>query len=114
MIAQLIENMDRWGIARNITYQGGANTTSQASKAMEEFAELIVACAEYELLAVEDGPDFLDEERVQIADAIGDIVVCLVQVARLADVTFEDCLEQAWAEIKDRKGTMVNGKFVKE
>jgi hypothetical protein len=29
-------------------------------------------------------------------------------------LTFEDCLAMAYAEIANRKGTMINGQFVKE
>jgi len=38
----------------------------------------------------------------------------LSQLANQEGLTFEACLEAAWNEIKDRKGIMFNGVFVKE
>lgn len=34
--------------------------------------------------------------------------------AKLNNYDFEDCLEHAYSDIKDRKGKMINGTFVKE
>lgn len=39
---------------------------------------------------------------------------CLIHVAAMHNLTMVECMEAAWVEIKDRKGRMVNGKFVKE
>jgi len=42
-------------------------------------------------------------------------VVCLINVCALMDVNLVDCLEAAYEEIKDRKGSMnEHGIFVKE
>jgi NTP pyrophosphatase (non-canonical NTP hydrolase) len=49
-----------------------------------------------------------------IKDDIGDIVVTLIINAALHNTSVEKCLELAWNEIKDRKGKMINGVFVKE
>lgn len=47
-------------------------------------------------------------------DAIGDMVVVLTILSSQRGVSIETCIENAWQEIKDRKGRMVNGVFVKE
>ena len=42
------------------------------------------------------------------------IVRHLIDVSFLLDVDFESCVQAAWDEIKDRKGRMIDGVFVKE
>jgi hypothetical protein len=41
-----------------------------------------------------------------MVDAYGDVLVTLIVGAALADVDLVSCLESAYAEIKDRKGTL--------
>ena len=52
--------------------------------------------------------------RAEVIDAIGDMVVVLTILAEQRGVAIEDCMAAAWDEIKDRKGTLVNGIFIKE
>lgn len=48
-------------------------------------------------------------------DDIGDIIVCLVNVAHMIGTDLEECLGVAWDSIKDRKGFLsASGAFVKE
>ena len=49
-----------------------------------------------------------------IADDIGDMMVVLINIAERNKLTLSHCLEVAWEDIKDRKGRMVDGVFVKE
>ncbi len=49
-----------------------------------------------------------------IKDDIGDMIVVLINIAERNEVTLTECLEQAYNDIKDRKGKMVDGVFVKE
>lgn len=91
----------QWGIARNlIGPTGEATRVGQQSKTEEEVGELADAIAS----------DDIDAAR----DAIGDVYVTLVMQAAMWGLTMEECVEAAWNEIKDRKGRMVNGIFVKE
>lgn len=55
----------------------------------------------------------LTNDRAEIIDAIGDCVVVLTNLAKLADLTIEDCIDSAYNEISNRKGVMKNGTFVK-
>ena len=55
----------------------------------------------------------LKEDINEIEDAIGDIVVVLTNLAHLQAMKIEDCIESAYNEIKNRKGKMQNGTFVK-
>lgn len=54
-------------------------------------------------------------DRVEVADAVGDILVCLINFCALECMDPVECLEQAYGQIKDRKGTLLpSGVFVKE
>lgn len=48
-----------------------------------------------------------------IADGIGDVLVVLRVLCLQLDLNLEECLRVAYEEIKDRKGVMVNGFYVK-
>jgi len=89
----------RWSEARKII--PNSTPLAQCKKAFEEINEL------YEALRVDN--------RYEAIDAIGDTVVCLINVCALLDVNLVDCLEAAYNQIKDRRGYM-NGEgiFVRE
>lgn len=53
--------------------------------------------------------------RDAISDAIGDITVCLINVAHLEGFSLQSCLGAAWEQIRNRKGKMLpSGVFQKE
>ena len=89
----------RWSEARRIVPNSTA--IAQSIKALEEINELIKALE--------------DDDMAEAIDAVGDTVVCLINVCALMDVNLVDCLEAAYEEIKDRKGSMnEQGIFVKD
>lgn len=94
----LIEKIEKWADDRNII--SGSNPIAQAQKTEEECQELLEAVAE--------------NDRLATIDAIGDIVVTLVIQCRMQRVDFIECVESAYDVIKDRRGKLINGKFVKE
>lgn len=57
--------------------------------------------------------DFVDPEW-SLKDAIGDSIVTLIVLCLQLGYDVEECLTIAYNDIKDRKGKMVNGTFVKE
>lgn len=69
-------------------------------KLAEEFGELAQGMAK-------NKPD-------QIEDSIGDMYVVLTILSMQLGLDIGHCISGAYAEIKDRKGEMVNGVFVKE
>lgn len=77
-----------------------ATSTSQHSKTLEEVNELTLA--------------LMTNDRPEIKDAIGDICVTLVLQATMQGWTLEECMQSAYDVIKDRKGKMVDGVFVKD
>jgi len=49
-----------------------------------------------------------------ISDDIGDMLVVLINIATRNNLGLHECLAKAWDDIKDRKGKMVDGIFIKE
>tara|TARA_B100000900_G_C20460380_1_gene667017 strand:+ start:681 stop:983 length:303 start_codon:yes stop_codon:yes gene_type:complete len=49
-----------------------------------------------------------------IRDDIGDIMVVLINIMVRNNLTMKECLAIAYDDIKDRKGKMIEGIFVKE
>ena len=50
----------------------------------------------------------------EIEEYIVRLISCLRTIAKYENLKFEDCLSQAWDEIKDRKGKLIDGVWVKE
>ena len=49
-----------------------------------------------------------------IRDQVWDMMVLLINIMVRNNLTMKDCLKVAYADIKDRKGKMIDGIFVKE
>jgi len=49
-----------------------------------------------------------------IRDDIGDMMVVLINIMVRNNLTMKECLGVAYEDIKDRKGTMIDGIFVKD
>jgi NTP pyrophosphatase (non-canonical NTP hydrolase) len=87
-----------WAENRGLYSKGDAKT--QYIKLQEEAGELAQA--------------ILKDDQPEVIDAIGDMVVVLTNLAHLRNVSIEQCIESAYNVINKRKGSMVNGTFVKE
>jgi NTP pyrophosphatase (non-canonical NTP hydrolase) len=94
----LFNDIREWAQERGIYDKGDSKT--QYVKLMEESGELARA--------------ILKEDRVELIDAIGDMTVVLTNLARLNNISIEECIESAYNVINKRKGKMVNGTFVKQ
>lgn len=95
----LIENIDnirKWHHDRNLIE--GSDDKSQFAKLIQEAGELSDNICK--------GKD--------IKDDIGDMIVVLINIAERNDLSITDCVRTAWDDIKDRRGKMVDGVFVKE
>ena len=58
-------------------------------------------------------PTKFTEPQSALKDAIGDTLVTIIVLAHQLDLDVIECLGIAYDEIKNRKGKMVNGTFVK-
>ena len=81
-------------------------------------AKLNFGGVEEEVLTREEFPlekslEILKDDTIEFVDAIGDMVVVLTNLAELGGTSIERCIDSAYAEIKNRKGKMSNGTFVK-
>ena len=95
--ADMFTKIRRWAYERGIYDHGDSKT--QYVKLMEEAGELAEA--------------LLKNDKPEIIDAIGDMVVVLTNLAKLEKLDIEDCIENAYTTISKRTGKMMNGTFVK-
>ena len=77
-----------------------ATPIKQALKTQEEVTELLNA--------------IVDNDRAEIIDAIGDIMVTLIIQAKMQNLNLFECLQSAYNVISKRTGKMVNGQFLKD
>ena len=97
-LSELVALIQNWAWDRNLI--DGSTPNAQMLKLMEEVGELA-------------GGVCKDKGDV-IKDSIGDVFVVLTIIAAQMGWSIEECVQAAYAEIKDRKGRMVQGVFVKE
>ncbi len=86
----------QWHRDRNLI--DGSTDKDQFMKLLQEVGELSDSLCK--------GKDFRDD--------VGDIMVVLINILVRNGVTINECLEIAYNDIKDRKGKMVDGVFIKE
>ncbi|MDX1486593.1 MAG: MazG nucleotide pyrophosphohydrolase domain-containing protein [Acidiferrobacterales bacterium] len=95
---ELEKAVEQWAEEKGILDR--ATPLAQGHKTLEEALELA------EAVRVDD--------RAEIADALGDILVTIIIQAKMQGMGLTECLQGAYNIIAKRKGAMVNGTFVKE
>lgn len=93
----IIPKIEKWAIKRNLHL---ADPAKQTLKLGEEFGELCQGLAK--------------GKPEQVKDSIGDMFVVLTILSMQLGLTLDDCAKFAYDQIKDRKGKMINGVYVKE
>lgn len=93
---ELTRKVTQWHHDRNLI--NGSTDKDQFMKLIQEAGELSNSICQ-------------DKD---IRDDIGDMMVVLINIAERNGLTLTECLEQAYNDIKDRKGRMIDGVFVKE
>lgn len=91
-----INKVIQWAHDRNLIH--GSDAKTQALKLMSEFGELA---------------DSINKQK-DMRDDIGDCLVVLTIIATQHGLELSDCLEVAYNDIKDRKGIMLDGLFIKD
>jgi NTP pyrophosphatase (non-canonical NTP hydrolase) len=95
---ELLSKIEQWAEDRNLIK--GATAIDQFAKMVSEVGELADA--------------LLKNQDDLAKDALGDVVVVLTVIARQKGWHLADCIQGSYNEIKDRKGIMYNGSFIKE
>tara|TARA_R110001606_G_scaffold173922_1_gene320405 strand:+ start:196 stop:525 length:330 start_codon:yes stop_codon:yes gene_type:complete len=95
-IKHAIQQVVSWHLARNLIH--GSTDKDQVLKLIQEVGEL---------------SDSICKQQSPIDD-IGDIMVVLLNIAVRNNLSLTDCINHAYNDIKDRKGQMIDGIFVKE
>ena len=93
----ITELIKKWAVDRNVV---SGDVKSQMVKLLEEAGELAEGINK--------------NKQDLIIDSIGDVYVVLVILCMQLGLDINDCIKVAYDEIKDRKGKLVNGLFVKE
>jgi NTP pyrophosphatase (non-canonical NTP hydrolase) len=97
-VDQLFSFVEQWAFKRGLLKPEFAKT--QMLKVMEELGETASA--------------ILKNDREKIKDGIGDCFVTLIILQAQLGFDHSDCLNHAYEEIKNRKGELINGSFIKE
>ena len=109
---ELEEKIIQWAKDRNILEN--SNAIKQISKTQEELDETLEALKKLNAHKGSDNLIVRSEIMNEVADGIGDMLVTIILLAKAVDLESLVCLEMAYNEIKNRKGKMVDGLFVKE
>lgn len=120
-----LSKITQWHKDRNLI--DGSTNNAQFVKLLEEVAELYATLnpcdddIEIKASLVIMIEDMYHKGRIKqapkgkdIKDDVGDINVVLMNMIEREGFTMQQCLETAWHDIKDRKGEMIDGVFVKE
>ena len=95
---ELIALTIAWAQQKEILTKG--TVEKQSLKTLEEAGELVLAVGQ--------------NNREEIKDAIGDIMVTVIIQAEMQGLELQECLAGAYDVISKRKGVMNNGTFIKQ
>lgn len=98
MDTNIFDKIRTWADTRGILAPEGANR--QVVKLLEELGETAKA--------------IIKDDKPEIIDGLGDVVVVLTILAKQLGYNLEDCIETSYKVIENRTGKTVNGVFVKD
>ncbi len=101
-ITDLIAKINEWADERNLKQ---ADPKIQWMRITEEVGEIRDVLLK---------PTKFTDPQIALKDAIGDTLVTIIVLAHQLDLDVTKCLNIAYEEIKNRRGKMINGTFVKE
>ncbi len=92
-------SVTNWAHDRNLI--NGTTSEKQALKLTEEVGEIATCLTK-------------NKSKDELKSEIGDAMVCLNNLCVQNGFTLEDAFMAAWLKIKDRRGIMKDGYFIKE
>ena len=95
-VTELDKKIRQWHHDRNLI--DGGTDKDQVCKLIQEVGEL---------------SDNVCKGR-DVSDDIGDCIVVLTNIMERHGLTLQHCMQTAYDDIKDRKGMMIHGVFVKD
>ena len=95
---ELVGSVKQWVIDKGIAEK--ATLKSSYDKMQEELDEVFDSFANGDI----------ENEQMEL----GDVIVTTISYAIVRGFNWQNCLNMAYNKIKDRKGQMINGQFVKE
>ncbi|WP_203266238.1 MazG-like family protein [Streptococcus uberis] len=98
---ELQKLVEKWAIDRDLNH---ADPKIQWMRVTEEVGEIRDVLLK---------PTKFEDPELAIHDAIGDSLVTLIVLSMQLNQNPIECLEYAYNEIKNRKGSMINGTYVK-
>lgn len=98
---ELQKLVEQWAIDRDLNH---ADPKIQWMRVTEEVGEIRDVLLK---------PTKFEHPQLELVDAFGDTLVTLIVLAKQLDINLVGSLDVAYNEIKDRKGEMINGSFVK-
>ena len=100
--SDLITKINQWADERNLKQADPKIQWMRITEEVGEIRDVLLKPAKF------------TEPQAALKDAIGDTLVTIIVLAHQLDLDVTECLSIAYEEIKNRKGKMVNGTFVKE
>lgn len=98
---ELQKLVEQWAIHRDLNH---ADPKIQWMRVTEEVGEIRDVLLK---------PTKFEDPELAMRDAIGDSLVTLIVLSMQLNQNPVECLEYAYNEIKNRKGSMINGTYVK-
>ena len=95
---ELEKEVIKWADNKGILTNG--TPCAQANKTIEEANEILCA--------------IIDEDKAEIIDGLGDVLVTIIIQAKLQNVDLLECLQTALNVITKRTGYMKDGMFYKD
>lgn len=96
--SELFDNIRKWFDEKELIKQ--ENAPKQMMKVVEELGELSSA--------------IIKGKRDEEIDAFGDVMITLLGLSYMRNVSLMACTRSAYEVIKNRRGKVVNGSFIKE
>ena len=109
-IDENLKNIVQWG------HDKGIQEHETLSKMMLKFREEVIEF-EIEMMMFQTMKPYNEgykDTRIRVLNELGDVQACQIKIAEKLKSSIPEVMQMTWDKIKDRKGEIVNGIFVKE